>query len=483
MKSFTEKLLNGNLKKTFEEFNPSNYEHLFDRMKLISYMLIFTYPCFFIVDFILLKSLNKPLFKLLLGTVHIFGLLISLIFLLIYRNKRVSKSLIVNSYVFLYLLIGAVSSINSQLFTGNIYAYIIILLGVAAVFPIRPRNLFFHYFSVHIFFLIGLYLIVPKQYSYLSMLINSTGTAVISFTIALAFYSFRKNDFLNKLKLKRNEESFRRLFNLNPNPLILKKLASDEIVLMNKQAIEYYHLDGSDLDAGFLFSQSGGSQAIFNRLLSEKSIKNYLTEQQITADLRKWSLLNFELVDYLDETCVLIDTTDITDMKKKEAELIKHASIDMLTGVMNRRSGLELLRGKLAEGTDEFIICYIDINNLKIVNDRYGHSTGDDLIQTSCKMIHRNLDSQDVLFRLGGDEFIVIFSKKRVEDVKEIWNNIQRAFQDRLDKPYRISASYGLYPYKPGTPVTLEEVLELADKEMYKHKALYKAECASLVKG
>ncbi|MGG3466001.1 GGDEF domain-containing protein [Neobacillus pocheonensis] len=389
-----------------------------------------------------------------------------------------------NSYILLYLWIGAVSSINSQLFTGNIYAYIIILLGVASIFPIRPRTLFFHYLSVHVFFLIGLYQIEPHHYSYLSMLINSTGTAVISFTIALAFYSFRKNDFINKQKLSRNEESFRQLFHLNPNPLILKKLISDEIVLMNKQAIEYYHLNGIDLDAGFLFSHSEESQAIIKRLLVEKSIKNHLTEQQITEDLRKWSLLNFELVDYLDETCVLIHTTDITDMKKKEAELMKLASIDMLTGVMNRRSGLELLRGKLAEGKDEFIICYIDINNLKIVNDRYGHSTGDHLIQTCCKMIQRHLDSQDILFRLGGDEFIVIFSKKRVEDVRLTWDNIQRAFQDSIDsshKPYQISASYGLFPYMPGTQVTLEEIIELADKEMYKNKALYKAECPSLV--
>ncbi|MEH7331228.1 GGDEF domain-containing protein [Neobacillus drentensis] len=411
MKSFTKNLL------TTQEFNQVNEEELFERIKLISYMLIFTYPCFFIVDFIFYKNLDKPIFKWVLESVHLAGLVISLIFLMIYPNKIAPKGLIVSGYVSLYLLIGAVSSINSQLFTGNIYAYIIILLGVAAIFPIRPRNLLFQYVTVHILFLIGLYLIEPHHYSYLSILINSTGTAVISFTIALAFYSFRKNDYLNKQKLSRNEESFRRLFNLNPNPLILTKLDSDEIVLINKQAVEYYP---EHVDTSFFFSSPNEKQEILNRLLKEKSIKNYVTEQQITANVWKWSLLNFELVDYLEDTCILIDSTDITDMKKKEAELLQHASIDMLTGIRNRRSGIELLRELLKEDKQEFIICYIDINNLKIVNDRFGHSIGDDLIKTCCETISENLDHQDVLFRLGGDEFIVIFFKKKIENVEEV---------------------------------------------------------------
>ncbi|MDN3017905.1 GGDEF domain-containing protein [Paenibacillus sp. BSR1-1] len=469
MKSFTKNLV------TTQEFNQVNDEQLFERIKLVSYMLIFTYPCFFIVDFIFFKNLDRPMFKLVLESVHLTGLVISLIFLMIYRNKKAPKGLIVSGYVSLYLLIGAVSSINSQLFTGNIYAYIIILLGVAVIFPIRPRNLLFQYVTVHILFLIGLYLIESNHYSYLSLLINSTGTAVISFTIALAFYSFRKNDFLNKQKLSRNEESFQRLFNLNPNPLILTKLDSDEIVLMNKQAVEYYP---EQVNASFLFSSSNEKQEILNRLLKEKSIKNYVTEQQITANVWKWSLLNFELVDYLEDTCILIDSTDITDMKKKEAELLQHASIDMLTGIRNRRSGIELLRELLKEDTQEFIICYIDINNLKIVNDCYGHSIGDDLIKTCCETISENLNHQDVLFRLGGDEFIVIFFKKKVENVEEVWADIQYAFHEinvSNQKPYEISASHGYYHYKPGTKVTLEEILESADQEMYKKKAIYKA--------
>ncbi|WML41297.1 GGDEF domain-containing protein [Neobacillus sp. OS1-2] len=475
-----------------QEFNQSNYEQLYERMKLISYMLIFTYPCFFIVDFVLFKNLDAPVFKIGLASVHITGLMISIIFLMIYRldNQKVSKSLVVNGFILFYLLMGAVSAINSQLFTGNIYAYIIILLAVAAILPIRPRNLLIQFVTVHGGFLIGLFFIHPNHYSYLSMLINSTGTVVISFTIALAFYSFRKNDFLNQARLNQSEESFRRLFTVNPNPLILAKSASGEIVLLNQQAIEYYHLDPhrtESFEIQYLFRTLDEQQEILKRLEAEKSIRNYLTEQQITPELKKWSLLNFELVEYMGDTCMLIDTTDITDLKKKEAELLEHASIDMLTGVRNRRCGIELLRELQSAGPrqTEFILCYIDINNLKIVNDRYGHSTGDDLIKTCCETINLHLEPQDVLFRLGGDEFIIIFLKKQLADAEKAWDHIKLAFQainDSKQKPYQISASHGYYHYKPDVPITLEEMLELADQDMYKNKVNYKGQKSELMR-
>ncbi|WP_423799739.1 GGDEF domain-containing protein [Neobacillus sp. SAB-20_R2A] len=472
------------------EFQQSNYDILFERLKLVSYMLIFTYPCFFIVDFFFLQNLNQPAFKWTLKVVHLFGLAISLVFIMLYRHSKrhtVSKSFIVNSYISLYLLIGAVSSINSQLNTGNIYAYLIILFAAAIIFPIRPKHMLMMMLGAHLISIAGLSFLGKINYSFVLNLVNSTGAAVIAFTIALTFYRFRKSDFFNKRKLTKNEESFRRLFQRNPNPLILINL-DNEIQLVNQQAIHYYQLEGKELaalDAGFLFGNPAEKQDIMKRLYEENSVKNYVTEQQLAPGQKKWSLLHFELVDYHDETCVLIDTTDITDIKKKEQELMEHASIDVLTGVRNRRSGIELLRHELSAGPTarEFILFFIDINGLKKVNDHLGHAIGDDLIRTCCETIERHIQCDDFLFRLGGDEFIIVFFEKEIANVEQVWMNIEDAFKNINDagqKPYKISASHGFYHYKPGTPVTLDEILEFADQEMYKNKFNYKAQNKSV---
>ncbi|MFD0826911.1 diguanylate cyclase domain-containing protein [Neobacillus sp. M.A.Huq-85] len=491
LRSFTKKLLNRSkvcpCADREREFFYFNDDVLFERLKLVSYMLIFTYPAFFIVDFFLLDGLAYPTYKKMLAGVHISGLIISLIFIMIYRyvrNEIRAKKSIIHLYVFFYLLIGAVSSLNSQLLTGNLYAYIIILFGVAVIFPVQPKILLKNFTWVQLLFVIGLFLLEQDRVSFLIKLINSTGAAVISFTIALAFYTFRKNDFLNKRKLSRNEEVFRRLFNLNPNPLFLVNPDNNEILLMNQQAIEYYQLQGKNTDGSFLFRTPKERDDIFTRLKEQGMIKNIVMEQQITPNIRKWSMLHFELVDYLDQTCMLIGTTDITDIKKTEEELERHASYDMLTGVRNRRIGIEQLRKQVCGGpeSEEFILSFIDINDLKKVNDRLGHAFGDDLIRTCCETLNRHIDHHDVLFRLGGDEFIILFFKKKREDVERIWEDIQRDFQilnEVKQKPFHISVSHGLYHYVPGALITVEEILETADQAMYKEKSLYKEREAS----
>jgi diguanylate cyclase (GGDEF)-like protein/PAS domain S-box-containing protein len=458
------------------QFIESNENLLFERIRHVSYMLIFTYPLFFIVDFILLGKLNNPIYKFILSTFHIIGLIISLIFLILYRRRRgKSKGSIILTYLSLYLFIGAVSSINSQLNNGNIYAYIIIFLAAAVIFPVQPKHQACLMMGIHLFFMTGLFLLEKNHYSFLFKLVNSTGAVVISFTIAYAFYSFRKNNFTNEWKLKKNEESFRRLFHMNPNPLVLFNLKTGNILLLNQQAIEYFHLKNKDmtkLDGWFMLTTPEEKQTIAKKLEEHQCLKNYMVKYK-----QKWAMLNFELVNYLGEDCVLIGSTDITDLKETEEELYHHASLDPLTGVLNRRRGMEILSQPLTDGVSEFIVCYIDINNLKMVNDRYGHSAGDDLIIACCETIKRHIREKDVLFRLGGDEFIILFFERQMEVLQAIWSSIQSEFQELVitgQKPYPISASHGLYQYRTGTNLSPDEILELADQEMYKEKFMHR---------
>lgn len=463
----------------FVQFYNNN---LIGRIKLISYILLFSYPCFFIVDFFLLKGMHNRTYVLVLTIIHFTGFLNSLLFITFYKYiMKLNKNLIINSYVSFYLLLGALTSINSQLFTGNLVAYLVILIGVAVILPIRPRTLFLIMTGIHLSFLISLSFVEKSYFTLLIKQINSTGTAVIAFIIIFTFYSYRKQDFMNQSKLKEQERSFRRLFHINPSPLILMNAKNNQIVLMNKQAVDYYQLqsqDITDLNGSFLFKNEQEKWTILQQLHEKQNIENYVSKQHVSPQGIRWAMLHFELIEYLDDECLLISLTDITSLKEAEEVLFKQATIDMLTGVMNRRCGLELLQKKISRpSSEEFILCYIDINNLKTVNDQYGHSMGDDLIHTACTIIKNRIESTDVLFRLGGDEFVIVFFQKPKDDVKQIWNSITQEFQSinqTQQKPYSISASHGLYHYKPGTSNTLEEMLELADKEMYKEKYICK---------
>lgn len=459
------------------DFVAYSNELFFERLKWVSFMLIFTYPCFFYADFFLLNGVDQ-VYKWVLTSIHLTIFFLSIIFLLIFYLRKIeSKGLIVHIYLVFFLFIGATVSINSQLLNGNIYGYIIILLGISVIFPIHLGKLLLYFGIIHIYFLIGLVFMEPDYFTLITKIINSTSAAVISYTIAFMFYRLQKRDFDNKRKLSKSADGFRRLFHMNPHPLILTSLQNDEILLINQQAIDYYHLQDQDttkIDGTFLFTNPREKQTILKMLEERRSIKNYEQAYQINSDFKKWAMLSLELVEYLDQSSILIGVTDITNLKIKEEELHKHATFDTLTGVMNRRSGIALLESKIhGPYQEEFIACYIDINGLKTVNDSFGHSVGDELIKTSCEIINRNIDSSDELFRLGGDEFIIIFFGKSKEKAEEIWENTKRDFHNfnlSEQKPYKLSASHGFSYYKPGMLTTVEEIIDTADQAMYEEK-------------
>lgn len=458
------------------DFIQDHYEVLFDRLKPVAFMLNLIFACFLLLDLFLLKNFHSTYIYVLtsLHLAEIFGS--SLFLLIVSRFRRVGKQPVVYGFILYFVLANAAAALNSQLYSGNIYAYLIAIFAAAVIFPSEPAKLGTLLLGIHLLFIAGLYIMDHDFYLFLVKACASTAGLFISLTIMVMFFRYMHRDYRNKRKLATNEESFRRLFNMNPNPLMLADLETNKILLMNHQAFSYFELEGEpNLNVNFLFKKEQELDEIVKKLFAQKPIHHYVSEQR-----KKWAILHFELVDYLDTPCLLIGATDITDIKKKEEELLKYATYDILTGVRNRRSGFELLHNLLGGGplSQEFILCYIDINNLKLVNDRFGHSAGDDLIRTCCSVISSCLDPQDVLFRLGGDEFVCIFYNKKLSDAEKKWSAIERGFESLNSthgKPYRVSASYGFYHYVPGTRVTIEEMLDFADKEMYQNKTFQKA--------
>jgi len=167
--------------------------------------------------------------------------------------------------------------------------------------------------------------------------------------------------------------------------------------------------------------------------------------------------------------------------KQKYIDLMEIASTDELTGVFNRRYGLEYLQNAISyakESGEKTTICYMDINNLKGINDRFGHDAGDRLICHVVSVISHKIDDIHKIARLGGDEFLIIFHKMETEEVKEIMDEMTLGMntnKPNILKEVQVSFSYGLVECsKEGKRKSVEELIKCADHEMYLFKSKWK---------
>lgn len=170
----------------------------------------------------------------------------------------------------------------------------------------------------------------------------------------------------------------------------------------------------------------------------------------------------------------------ILQQKRKSTELIEVVSRDELTGILNRQFGLRYLKEKIEQKRDdeELTICYIDINNLKYVNDNFGHDVGDLLICHIVNYFKKVLHPECKIIRMGGDEFLAVFPDFSEEEVEAIVEMIQQSLNS--DKPealqnISVSFSYGIaHPDIQMQSDLMESLLQTADQKMYEYKRDYK---------
>jgi len=169
---------------------------------------------------------------------------------------------------------------------------------------------------------------------------------------------------------------------------------------------------------------------------------------------------------------------DVTEIKKMEMKLKKKAGYDELTGVYNRRAGIEFLKKylKIADREEySLILIFIDINNLKKVNDTMGHKTGDELIKNTSRIIEESIRASDVISRIGGDEFLVVLPNCNLTEKRKVEKRIEKKIKkfNENNQNYEVSISRGASEYQPGSNMQYDELIQIADDRMYKNKEKY----------
>lgn len=151
---------------------------------------------------------------------------------------------------------------------------------------------------------------------------------------------------------------------------------------------------------------------------------------------------------------------------------------DSLTGVYNRsyfREVLERILNISRASKTGFIICGLDLNNFKNINDTYGHDKGDDVLIKFAEVFKNGILEEDILGRIGGDEFIVVFVNKNKEQVKNIIGKISIELKNCSSKlnigENNIEFAYGLAEFLSDSD-NIDELLKIADKKMYEKKSL-----------
>jgi len=119
-----------------------------------------------------------------------------------------------------------------------------------------------------------------------------------------------------------------------------------------------------------------------------------------------------------------------------------------------------------------YAIVFFDLNDFKSINDKFGHKEGDEVLKTFAKILAREIKSSDFAARHGGDEFIIGVNLKAPEEIEGILKNIQADLDKHNQglKDYKMSYSYGISITEPKKTIDYEQMINEADKNMYKNK-------------
>ena len=168
---------------------------------------------------------------------------------------------------------------------------------------------------------------------------------------------------------------------------------------------------------------------------------------------------------------------DVTQRKQGEEKLLTLSLVDELTDIYNRRGFLTLaeqelkMANRLKRG---MFLLFADLDDLKGINDTYGHQEGDRALIAIANVIKETYRDPDIIARIGGDEFVVLAiegaSESSAENLRIRLNRNLGLFNAREKRLYTLSLSMGVVRYDPDQPVSVENLIAEADKRMYEEK-------------
>ena len=341
-------------------------------------------------------------------------------------------------------------------------------------------------------------LLIDGEPVYVSMKIKRNGQHII---IGVSNVDTQVKDRMAAARAAEEKKSYQRLTALNGNLIVLYyvDLESDQYTEFSASK-EYEDLGISKHGSDFFSSTYENSlrtihpedQALFHSQVTKENILATINRDGIfvldyrlmSGDLPTYVRLKAAKVEEDGKTILIIGLLDEDAQIRQEQEYARNlsaarkmATIDSLTGVKNKHAYVqweEKINEGIKERTQEpFAVVVCDINNLKAVNDLYGHKEGDVCIRNACSKICR-VFSHSPVFRTGGDEFVVILLGEDYSQREKLMEQINELPVDRSKIRIGETVAAGMVEYNKELHFSLLSVFEEADKAMYVRKQALK---------
>lgn len=256
-----------------------------------------------------------------------------------------------------------------------------------------------------------------------------------------------------------------------PGLMAVKKLTGEHVVV-NENYNNFFQFDVNGLTIDDIIDKTDSEDVIALLLQCKENDDAALCDpNKMKTNIETFNDKSFESVRYImqegDEEFMVLLSWDITEQVKTQHKLNQRLQHDDLTSIANKTALMQ------RTFNNNNTVVYLDLDNFKRINDTFGHLKGDEMLTKFALYINGQLRDKDTIYRVGGDEFVVVFEDVGKVKIDQRLTRIRTKME--LDKDFLgISFSFGIHTMSQD--ITLSGALESADKLLYVSKQLRKSQ-------
>lgn len=306
----------------------------------------------------------------------------------------------------------------------------------------------------------------------LFQVLSFTGAFIVNIIVTFTFVMMVNERVSSDIRTAK--EQFEQIFNLSPDASLITTLPDSKIVNFNLGFLNFTGfsreevLNKSLLDLN-IYENPTDREKLLNEITTNQSVDDFeLKFRNKNNDIRICSV-SAKIISLNTTPHVISIIHDITDRKRNEEAVLYLSYHDQLTGLYNRRFYEEELHRLDTPRNLPIALLMADVNGLKLINDAYGHQMGDRILKEFAEILKNECRHDEIVSRVGGDEFVVLFSQTNQKSVESIVKRLNTAISNvRIDHTI-LSVSMG-FALKKDPQDDLNDVFKRAEDAMYQHK-------------